>query len=393
MAFLGNDAVNRVNLHSGIQALAQSGGGIFFTAFLVHAGIGVPAALVAQACILGLRFLLRPLVLPLAIRVGLQPLLIGGALVLATQYPLLARVHDIGPMLAVFCGVAALGDVLYWPTYHTYFAVIGDAHHRGHQVSAREAFVASVGVVAPLLGAWALVSFGATSMFAAIGCIQALSVLPLLGAPNARVATAAPNAYRAAKLAAQLALTSGWFDGWQFLVWQVALFVLLGSSFGAFGGAMALAAFVGAVFGLLLGKYVDAGEGRRTVVVAYSVATLTVALRALCGGAPVAAIAATASGAFAPPLMVAASGPPSYNLAQASPCPMRFHLVTEAGWDIGCGSACLVAAALIALGIPIALTTVLAIPAIAASTHLLWRYYGPAPARQVDGADLPKEAQ
>jgi hypothetical protein len=71
---------------------------------------------------------------------------------LATQYPLRARVHDIGPMLAVFCSVAALGDVLYWPTYHTYFAVIGDAHHRGHPVRAREALVVSVGVVAPLLG-------------------------------------------------------------------------------------------------------------------------------------------------------------------------------------------------------------------------------------------------
>jgi hypothetical protein len=48
MAFLRNDAVNRVNLHSGIQALAHGAGAIFFLVFLLRAGISVPAALVAQ---------------------------------------------------------------------------------------------------------------------------------------------------------------------------------------------------------------------------------------------------------------------------------------------------------------------------------------------------------
>ena len=51
MAFLRNDAVKRVNLHSGIQALAQGAGGIFFLVFLLQAGVSVPAALCALAAI------------------------------------------------------------------------------------------------------------------------------------------------------------------------------------------------------------------------------------------------------------------------------------------------------------------------------------------------------
>jgi hypothetical protein len=33
MSFFRNDAINRVNLHSGIQALAAGAGGVFFLAF------------------------------------------------------------------------------------------------------------------------------------------------------------------------------------------------------------------------------------------------------------------------------------------------------------------------------------------------------------------------
>ena len=376
MAFLGNDVVNRFNLHSGIQAIAQFGAGIFLLVFLIHAGFSVPAALLTMSAIQALRLVLRPLVLPLAIRWGLKPVLIAGVLVLALQYPLLAQVHVVGPLLLLFCCVSAFGDVLYWPTYHSYFAIVGDSEHRGHQVSAREALIAAVGIAAPLLGAWALLALGANLMFSAFGVVQALAVLPLIGAPDAQVQRDSPPVFASARFAALLALNSGWHEGWSALVWPIALFLALGSSFSAYGGAMALAALAGAAFGMLLGKHVDGGQGRRTTLIAYGVgATLTV-LRACSGGIPTVVVIANTLAAFAPPLHAAAANPPFYNLAQRSPCPLRFFLITEAAWDLGCGSACAVAAGLIALGAPMAITLLLAIPAIVAEATLLWRYYG-----------------
>ena len=47
MAFFGNDAVNRVNLHYGVQAVAMGAGGVFLLTFLIHAGVSVPGALLA----------------------------------------------------------------------------------------------------------------------------------------------------------------------------------------------------------------------------------------------------------------------------------------------------------------------------------------------------------
>ncbi len=374
MAFFANDAVNRVNAHSTIQALAQSSGGIFLLAFLVQSGVGVPAALLAMSAILALRFVLRPLVLPLAMRFGVKPLLISGSLVLAVQLPLLTQVSEVGGMLVVFCAVSAVGDVLYWPSYHTWFAVVGDAQHRGHQVSAREALVAFVGVGGPLLGAGALLLFGPLLAFSAVGVVQAMSVLPLLGAPNVAIRATARDAYAAARMVAQIDGALGWYEAWN-TVWFLALFLLLDQSYGAFGGAMALAALAGAAFGMVLGKPVASGGGERTVTIAVGAASGLLLLRAASGAMPVAAVATTTISAFGAPLLATAAGPAFYNQAQSSACPLRFYLVTEAAWDLGSGGAFALAAGLIALGVPMAWTIMLALPALAIAAWLLRGYY------------------
>src|SRR5476651_2456156 len=116
MAFFGNDAVNRVNLHSGVHAVALGAGGVFFIAYLLHAGVSVPMTLAAFAAIVAGRFCLRPLILPLGKRFGLKPLVIAGALLAACQYLLLAEVHGLDGWLLALCVVSSLSDTLYWPS-------------------------------------------------------------------------------------------------------------------------------------------------------------------------------------------------------------------------------------------------------------------------------------
>lgn len=374
MAFFRNDAVNRVNLHAGVQALAQSAGGVFMLVFLLRAGLSIPAALIAMAAVMAGRFILRPAILPLARRWGLKPLLILGTIALAAQYPLLAEVEGVAGGLVAFCLVLAVGDIFYWPTYNAYFAAIGDAEHRGHQIGAREALVSVVGILAPLLGAWALVTLGPRPMFAAVGLIQALAAVPLIGLPNVAVKKAAPGAFRAARLGAVLSAADGWFDATFIFVWQIALFVSLGESLAAYGGAMALAGLAGAVFGLFLGRHVDAGYGARAVVIVYAVMAAIVLMRAASLGSPWLAVAGNALGALLGALLLPASTA-IYNLAKASPCPLRFLLATEGGWDVGCFSGCLIAAALSASGVSLSIAILLALPALAVAALLLRRYY------------------
>ncbi len=143
----------------------------------------------------------------------------------------------------------------------------------------------------------------------------------------------------------------------------------------AYGGAMALAALVGAACGLLLGRHIDAGYGRRAVLIAYAATAVVVLLRAASVGSPWLAVSANAAGAFSSALLMPAMMTALYNLAKASPCPLRFHIVTEGAWDIGCGGACLIAAGFAQAGLPLSTAILLAILAAGAAAALLCRYY------------------
>src|SRR5579862_945415 len=136
MAFFRNNTVNLLNLHYGVHALALSGGGAFFIAFLLHAGVSAPACLASMAAILFGRFILRPLTMIPARRLGLKPMVIVGTILGGLQYPLLAQIHGVGPGLWLLCLVSSFGDSIYWTSYHAYFASLGDEQHRGHQIGA-----------------------------------------------------------------------------------------------------------------------------------------------------------------------------------------------------------------------------------------------------------------
>jgi hypothetical protein len=375
MAFLSNDAVNRVIVHSGVKALAESAGGVFFFVYLLKAGLSVEATLLSQAAIFALRFALRPAFLPLAVRFGVLPLYFAGTLLMALEFPLLALVRGVGPALAVVCAAAAGGNLVCYLASNAYWAIVGDIEHRGQQTAARESLTAIVGIVGPLAGGAALTAFGPGLAFAAVGLVQALAALPLIGLPNVRVAAKAPGAFRAARPGFILIAADGWFDVCYLHVWQIALFLALAQSFTSYGGAMALAGLAAAIAGLFLGRHIDAGGGRRAVTVTYSVAAAAVLLRAASLGSPWLAVAANAFGAMLWPLLGPTIGACTHNLAKASPCAFRFHMGTEGGWDVGGIAASLTAALLVRLGVPLSVPLLMALLGVAGSVAFLRRYY------------------
>jgi len=381
MAFFRNTAVNRINIHYGIQALATGAGGVFFLVFLLRAGVSVPATLMTMAGILAGRFVIRPIILPVAKRWGLKATLIIGNCLMATQFPVLTQVHGVGWGLLALILSASLGDTFYWSSYHAYFATLGDSEHRGHQIGAREALAAVIGIVAPLIGAWSLVTLGSTTTYWAIGAVQLLAALPLIGAPNVAIAPTAPGSFRAAKLGILMFAADGWFVAGYYFVWQIALFIAVRENIAAYGGAMALAALIGAIGGMLLGRRIDMGHGLRMSFIAYGIAASVLPLRAASVGSPWLAVAANAPGALVAALQSTAMMAPVYNMAKASPCPLRFHIATEGGWDIGCFIGCVLAAAIAGSGRSLSDALLLAVIGSVASVILLSLYY----ARQ--GAD------
>jgi DHA1 family inner membrane transport protein len=375
MAYLKNAAVNLLNLHYGLHALALYGAGAFFVVYLLKSGVSVPLAFGAIALVLAGRFLVRPLVLVLAPRYGLRPLVAFGTILGGLQYLFLAEVRGADWMLFGFCVSAAVSDAFYWTCYHAYFARLGDSEHRGHQVGAREALAALAGIVGPLFVAWCLTVLGPGAAFGSAAAIHVLAALPFLGTPDVAVARAAPGAFRAALPGVLLFAADGWIAAGYYFAWQIALFLSLGESYSAFGGALALSALAGAVAGLFLGRQIDAGYGGRAVWLAFASVAAVTLIRAMSTQSVVLAVAANAMGAvvaclYIPTLMTAV-----YNQAKRSPCTLRFHLATEGGWDAGGTAGCLACAGLAAVGLPLWTAILLSMLGLMLSVIVLRQHY------------------
>jgi MFS family permease len=375
MAFFRNTTVNLLNLHYGIFAIVMTGGSAFYCVYLYKAGVPLPMVLVAMALILLARFVFRPVVVPLAIRFGLQKMVILGAVLIALQFPLIALVHGVAAPLFALIAVSAIGDAVYWPSYHAYFTALGDAEHRGHQIGAREAIAAIVGIVSPLATGAILVRFGAMAAFGASGAIMLVSAAPLLWTPNIAVAPRVDGAWRAALPGIKLFVADGWISSGLVFVWQLALFQSLHESFVNYGGALAIAAVVGAIAGLFLGRHIDAGHGGRAVFLAAGPLVVMLLLRAASTGHPALAIAANALASicnclYIPTLMTAV-----YNQAKRAPCILRFHVATEGGWDTGGAGGCLAAAAMLHSGLPISVALLLPLVGATGAFIQLRRYY------------------
>jgi MFS transporter, DHA1 family, inner membrane transport protein len=350
MDHFANRAFNLVYVHAGLQSFATYGGEVFAFVYLLHAGIPAPVVLTCIAAMFGCRIVFRQFVLPVARRIGLRWTLVGAVLAEASAYPILSQVTEVGPLLFGYLTLWAISSSFYWTTYHAYVSLMGDNHRRGAQSSTVELVTTGIGVVAPALTAGLLTVFGPEVAFGTVAVLMALSAVPVAIGPDLAVPDRAdmpPNTRAQARL---LMFTDGLRSGAFHFTWTIALFLTLGGSFVAYGGAMALAGVAGAIAALFVGRMVDLGSGLHAVRIGFAVLTTAALARVLGYPVPVLAVAANALAALAWPVFATAFNARIYTLARQSPCPLRFHIVAEGGWDIGCCAACLTAAALIHIG-------------------------------------------
>jgi DHA1 family inner membrane transport protein len=372
MSFFANANINRLSIHSALYQLAYTSSALFAGAFLLHLGLSATAVFVVAGAILVLRLILRPIVPVLVRIIGLKRTLILGTLLSAVRYPALAFVHGNGTALVVFCALAASGTVLYWPCFHAYFAALGDIERRGSQVGIRQILSAGASVLGPALGGAMLGSFGPWAAFAMAAAITLLSIVPIQDLADAHVATVAPPAtYSAAKIGVMLFATDGFYVNASVWAWLIIIFLAVEEHFTAFGAVLAAVALAGAISGVVLGRLIDLGHARRIIWINAALVCSAIIARTVCGMdqiiVVVVAIGSTMlSGLYYLPLMTAV-----YNQAKLSPCPFRFHIAAEGGWDIGGVLSCLIAVAIVEAGAPLQAVIILALPAIVVQTCLL----------------------
>jgi MFS transporter, DHA1 family, inner membrane transport protein len=144
---------------------------------------------------------------------------------------------------------------------------------------------------------------------------------------------------------------------------------------------------------LVLGRKIDDGHGKTAVRYAFGIFAAIIVLRALATGDATIAVLANALGSLGACLYIPTLMTAVYTQAKRSPCALRFHVVTEGGWDAGGASGLLAAALLTALGVPLWASILLSLAGVAAMVVMLRRYYAVSRAVVVEVAEPLRTGQ
>jgi MFS family permease len=376
MNVFANQDINRLTLHTALHQAAAGLSAVFLAAFLLHAGLSPAQVFLAIGSTLVLRFFLRLTVPGIVRMIGFRNTLLLGSLLFAVEFLILAAYDGSLGRLAWFIVADSICGTLYWTCYHAFYAALGDPEMRGAQLGARGLLSTLAAVAAPALGGFLLVAAGPWASFGASALISVIAVLPLLSIREPKVPLAPPiDTFWAVRDGILLFATDGFVSCISIFTWDMVSFIAFGERYDVFGGVLALASLAGALGGMAFGRFIDAGYGARAVLInAVLLAGLLLLKAASVGSAPAVAIATIAAnlfgGFYVPVLMTAV-----YNDAKATACTLRFHVIAEAGWDIGGTIACFTAALAFTAGFAPATILLMALLGILPQTWLARRRY------------------
>jgi MFS family permease len=345
--------------HYGLYQFSTAMAGAFAGAYLLRMGFSLAQTLAAFAGLLAVRFMARSLSVPLVRLVGIKGATILGALIVAAQFFPLARASE--PLwLLIWLATFALGESLYWPSYHAMAAMTGSGASRGRELGWRHAVAAFVYVVGPLIGGVLLERFGAQVNFALAAVTTLLSAAPLffMHKIDAGEISTPRLSFREIDRRGVLAFAAdGFMCAGLAFAWPMALFIILGSGYESFGIANAAAGLAGALASLIVGHVIDRGNRERALIVVSLCLAASFAFRAGASWSPLAAFLAHASGAAVMAVYTTVLMTMIYDRAKNSGAAFRFHFAAEGGWDAGAALGCLAGAGVALLTEHVSLVT------------------------------------
>jgi DHA1 family inner membrane transport protein len=370
-----NTDVRRLTVHVAISSLATALSSVFSVVFLVRAGLTPTQIFLATAAFFVVRLVTRPIVLAVAPIMGVRRALIWGVIFTAVSCPMLAPVNGVGFALAAYIAVGALGQAFYWTCFHIFFSAHSDSERRGSQLGFLQMLGALAALIGPAIGGVLLTRFGPWVAFGIAGLVALLSALPLLRIGEPPIPRAVPDgAYAAAKNGAMLYFADGWIQI-SLTAWCIVMFYALGARYDSFGGTLSLAGLAGAAGGMVLGRLIDKGHGRRALWLNAFILAVGLVLRSVTFGHAGAVIAVAVGTTLFGGLYMPAWMTPVYNEARISPCLLRFQFAAESGWDVGGMLAGVLGAAMCHWGLPVEAVILMALPMVPFQALLLERSY------------------
>ncbi len=349
-----NKSINLLNLHSAIQRFSSNIFDTFGAIYLLSLGISFPivALIWTSICILGI--ILRPLSLMLSEKIGLKRSLILGVFISSGLFLVLSKVNGVNSWLYFYILYLTLCDIAYWLPYNSFYAVAGDINSRGKQIGTKLGFVTLLRMVAPLSGGIIITHFGFFYLYVIAMVVMLLSVIPLFF-----VQDVSPGKLISFKEAIRsidsrgmiLQIGDGIFNIHSF-VWTIVLFSLAGN-YVTFGGLIAFEIFCTTVLFILLGYFIDKGNGKMITNIGLLILGLAILFRVFFVNTIPEVIFSDILIAIGMTFYLSSFEVGFYNIAKKTPNTLWFMFFGDLGWDLGAIISLALSAYLFVLGVPL----------------------------------------
>ena len=252
-----------LTLHCVLWSLAMSLASGFVGAYLLHLEFGIATTITMYAALLGIRFGLRAIMLPIVRYLGMNKSLLLGTFVVAFQFAPLIRADE--PLwLCVWILVVSAGECIYWPIFHAANAMCGGGGRRGRPIAFRQMATTAISVVGPVAGGTLLTRMGPGAEFRHRDLFCACSRRCRCCGSVRSTSGASESMRQSVTGADPVGLCAFAADGWMCagtgIAWSLLLFTTLGSSYDTLGWASSAAAMAGALAGLAVGAAIDRGH-------------------------------------------------------------------------------------------------------------------------------------
>ena len=361
--------------------------GAFIGAFLLKMGLSVPETIMLLASTLVARFIMRIGCIPFIRRFGIKVTILSGAVVMGLQYPALIYADKAWGIL-LWVLLTGVGDVLYWPAFHSLAAVLGEEDKRGRQLGTWMSCIGVSKVLGPIAGGYLLSRYGAASDFLLAAVLSALSTIPLLmlrmpepEVPGVIETLKMTGLSKPARNAVFAFGADGYLSSGLMFAWPVILFITLGENYTEFGLANAAAGLVGAVASVLSGNGIDKGHRNRWLILVTITIMGGVLLRSCAEWSVSAAIIANLSGAAIGGVYTGVFMSCIYGASKASGRAYAFQMAAESSWDTGAFTGSVIAAIMAVAVTPLSLCVL----PCAAGMIIIHRYVTEYGAQTADG--------
>lgn len=340
MGFLTNKTVNLINLQAALFKVANDLVFMFFgPIFLFQQGVSVPWIAIAFALFFILRLSWRTLLVPTLVRTfGVRNSAIIGAFIFAATVLLLSQSQGLDLWFGSYIVLGALGNGIYWTTFHTLYANSGDQENRGKQIAVYKVLTIIFMLMGTLGGAWIVKNWGFQIYFGLCCLTMCISGALLLRIPNTKDLSLSPLSQniwkKVGRRAFHLFMFSGFWNHAHAFLWVIILFMTVGN-ITQFGLALAVGVLAQVIFQLFIGHRIDTGKLQSVNNWGIGLMATTIIGRCFWAFSFPVIMLFEALYTTAMLLWESAFSATFYNESKQSKQPFWFQFFGEAGFDIG----------------------------------------------------------